>query len=128
MDGGGNFGDGLEALVENFGPAVMVVEVPAAAVEALAQHAAMEAWVFLPLQMMLVWRYWHWRPCHRYTEQVAALHGGIGADDRMTHMQQRWRYLPLTMAGNARPVIGKNTLILKNLLVVVLILLFAIGF
>jgi len=60
-----------------------------AVVEVLARHAVMESWVLLPLQMVLVWRYWHWQQCHRYClavqcweihgmAQVAAVHGGIG--------------------------------------------------
>jgi len=91
-DNGGDFGCGnidLEAVVEVFDPAVViVVVVPAAVVEAL---AGMEAWVLLLLQMV-VWRYWHWRQCHKYRPAVlgntrhgvVAVNGDFGADDRMT--------------------------------------------
>jgi len=86
-DGGGYLSNGrsgenisLDAVLEVFGPvAVMAL---AAVVELLAWHAVMDAWVLLPLQMVLVWRYWHWQQCHSYClatwylVQVATVHGG----------------------------------------------------
>jgi len=65
--------------VEVFGPAaVMAVVARAAVVELWARHAAIEVWVLLPLQMVPVWRYWHWRQCHSYC--LAALVSGMGGN------------------------------------------------
>jgi len=82
-DSGGDYGDGrsdgngLEAVVVVFAPAVvMVVVATAAAVDVLAQQAVMEACVLLP-------RHWHWRQCHRYF--LAALVPRMGVSNA-------WRY------------------------------------